>query len=271
MLDEKRKQGHKIHFVPTMGALHDGHISLLKQASQKNAVVVCSIFVNPTQFNDKADLDKYPRTLEADLALIEAGSDCRIVFAPDSPNEVYDQTYQEQTLGLEGLDKVMEGAFRPGHFKGVVNVVNQLFAIVKPDVTFFGEKDFQQLAIIRLMTKKLNLDIDIVGCPIIREPNGLARSSRNERLSVKMRAEAALIHQSLQELKSNYLKYSLETCKTHFMRSFENSPLEVEYLSIVDGHTLQEISEWHETAYAQACTAVFAGEIRLIDNVQIFA
>ncbi len=248
-----------------------GHISLLKEAEEKDAIIVCSIFVNPTQFNEQSDLEKYPRDLKGDIDLIENNSACRIVFAPETPKDVYDDTYEEQNLDLEGLDLVMEGAFRPGHFDGVVNVVNQLFRIVKPDVAFFGEKDFQQLAIIRLMTQKLGHSIDIVGCPIIREEHGLARSSRNERLSSEMRETTALIHKSLLKLKSDYLKYSAKTCREKFMQSFEGSPLEVEYLSIVDGNKLQEIEEWHETDYVQACVAVFAGEIRLIDNMQIFA
>ena len=255
-----------------MGALHEGHLTLVQKASETCDIVVCSIFVNPTQFNNAIDLDKYPRTLEADLELLESQTDCHVVFAPETPEEVYNHLFTKPKVDLEGLDTMMEGAFRPGHFEGVVSVVSQLFKLVEPQFAFFGEKDFQQLAVIRRMTEIMELPVEIVGCTTSREENGLAKSSRNKRLSSAAKETAGAIHEALQLIKSKASQFSVSTCLDLAKTTINGHPeLEVEYLVIADGHSLQEVSEWHETTYAVACTAVYAEGVRLIDNVTIFS
>jgi len=270
-IDDFKEKGNSIGFVATMGALHNGHLSLVSQAKKTANKVVVSIFVNPTQFNNPNDLSTYPRTLEADCKLLEEQGFCDLIFAPKNAEEVYTQSYQELDLDLSPLDSVMEGPSRPNHFKGVVNVVNQLFKLVNPNTAFFGEKDFQQLAIIKKMTTLLALPITIVGVPIKREDHGLAMSSRNERLNPKDRADACIIFQALSQLKQNYLSYSLDTCvKNAVNRINSQKGFEVEYLTIVDGKTLQPINEWHQTDYAQVCVVVSVGDVRLIDNINVF-
>ena len=266
-----RKQGKPIGFIPTMGALHDGHISLIKKAEKDGTIPVMSIFVNPTQFNNPDDLTKYPRNLDADLTMIEKYSDCKLVFAPQSVEQVYNSDYTPAKLNLHGLDTVMEGAFRPGHFDGVVNVVNQLFKLFSPNKAYFGEKDFQQLAIIRYMAKALGHHTEIIGCPIIREANGLARSSRNEQLCSDMRQKASILYSALLELKSNYLKYTLKSSITIFKEQIKSGGLDLEYIQIVDGLSLTEMESWHNASYTQACVAAYAGDVRLIDNLRIFS
>lgn len=255
-----------VGFVPTMGALHDGHCSLVKQAKEKCNIVVVSIFVNPTQFNDKNDLDKYPRTVEKDLELLEKEG-CDLVFIP-SVQEIYpDET--KLLLDLNGLDKVMEGQFRPGHFDGVVEVVNRLFNIVKPNFAFFGEKDFQQLSIIRFMTDKLNHKIQIIGCQILRETDGLAMSSRNTLLTSEFRAESPIIFETLSWVKDNYQTFDIDSVKKMAIRKIENNGLlKVEYADIVDANTLLPIENWTNTPI-NICVAVFAGSVRLIDNMKL--
>ena len=265
LLDSYREKGKTVALVPTMGALHEGHASLVRRSVAENDVTVVSVFVNPTQFNDKNDLKNYPRTLDADCKLLEAvGAD--IVFAP-SVEEMYPEE-DTRVFSFAPLDSVMEGAFRPGHFNGVAQIVSKLFYAVEPDKAYFGEKDFQQLAIIREMVRQLSLDVEIVGCPIVREHDGLAMSSRNTLLSADERERALTISRTLFE--------SLEFAKTNSMaqtKAFvENvingtDGLELEYYQIVDGNTLQEITEWSDSDYAVGCIALFCGKVRLIDNI----
>jgi pantoate--beta-alanine ligase len=264
-LADCQKASKKIGFVPTMGALHPGHIELVKRSVAENDVSVVSIFVNPTQFNDKKDLLNYPRTLDADCLLLEKTGNA-IVFAP-SVEEVYPEPDTRQ-FGFGSLETVMEGQFRPGHFNGVAQVVSRLFAIVKPDRAYFGEKDFQQLAIIREMVKQLNLSIEIIACPIVREPDGLAMSSRNTRLSESQRKEAVAISQTLFESKKRRENQSVQALKKEVINTINAYPeLQTEYFDIVDGNTLQSIADWGETEYPVGCIAVYAGEVRLIDNL----
>lgn len=265
-LDGLRKAGKTIGLVPTMGALHAGHASLVKRAVAENDVVVVSDFVNPTQFNDKNDLLKYPRTLEADCALLEACG-AAFVFAP-SVEEMYPEPDTRQ-FSYEPLDTVMEGKYRPGHFNGVCQVVSKLFLIVEPTRAYFGEKDFQQLAVIREMVRRYPFPIEIVGCPIVREVDGLALSSRNTRLSAEQREQALQISQTLFA--------SVEYSKTHTVaetrlyvesRIARSEGLRLEYFEIVDGNTLQTVNGWDETEYIVGCITVFCGEVRLIDNIK---
>ncbi len=262
-----RQSGKTIGFVPTMGALHEGHISLVTRCAEENDICVVSIFVNPTQFNNKNDLLTYPRTLDIDLGILKK-SKCDFVFVPEV-NEMYPEPDMRK-FDFENLDIVMEGAHRPGHFNGVAQIVSKLFEAVKPDQAYFGEKDFQQLAIIRNMVKQLNLNIKIIGCPIVREPNGLAMSSRNARLSEEERKKASLISQTLFKAKELKKEKKVEELKEWMITAINNeSMLKVEYVDIVDGNSLQSISTWDETDFPMACVAVFCGEVRLIDNISL--
>lgn len=265
-LDVQRKAGKKIGLVPTMGALHDGHASLVKLAVAENEVVVVSDFVNPTQFNDKNDLLKYPRTLEADCELLEK-ENATYVFAP-SVEEIYPEPDTRQ-FSYAPLDTVMEGKFRPGHFNGVCQIVSKLFMIVEPDCAYFGEKDFQQLAIIREMVKQMNFPIEIIGCPIVREHDGLALSSRNARLSDAERQQALNISKTLflsKEFASAHTVAETQQFVEDAIAASEG--LDLEYFELVDGNTLQKISNWEETAYAVGCITVYCGDVRLIDNIK---
>ena len=265
-LDIQRKAGKKIGFVPTMGALHEGHASLVRRAVAENDVVVVSDFVNPTQFNDKNDLLKYPRTLEADCELLEKEG-AAYVFAP-SVEEVYPEPDTRQ-FSYAPLDTVMEGKYRPGHFNGVCQVVSKLFMMVEPDKAYFGEKDFQQLAIIREMVKQMNFPLEIVGCPIVREADGLALSSRNARLSEKERLQALSISKTLFQSKEYAATHTVEETQKFVEDGIAASEgLELEYFELVDGTTLQKISTWDETNYAVGCITVYCGEVRLIDNIK---
>ena len=265
-LDIQRKAGKKIGFVPTMGALHEGHASLVRRAVAENEVVVVSDFVNPTQFNDKNDLLKYPRTLEADCELLEKEG-AAYVFAP-SVEEVYPEPDTRQ-FSYAPLDTVMEGKYRPGHFNGVCQVVSKLFMMVEPDKAYFGEKDFQQLAIIREMVKQMNFPLEIVGCPIVREADGLALSSRNARLSEEERRQALSISKTLFASKEYAATHTVEETQKFVEDSIAAAEgLELEYFELVDGTTLQKISTWDETNYAVGCITVYCGEVRLIDNIK---
>ena len=265
-LDIQRKAGKKIGFVPTMGALHEGHASLVRRAVAENEIVVVSVFVNPTQFNDKNDLLKYPRTLEADCELLEKEGTA-YVFAP-SVEEIYPEPDTRQ-FSYAPLDTVMEGKFRPGHFNGVCQVVSKLFMMVEPDVAYFGEKDFQQLAIIREMVKQMNFPLQIVGCPIVREADGLALSSRNARLSDEQRKQALEISQTLFKSVEYAASHTLEETQKFVEESIAAAEgLELEYFEIVDGMTLQKIASWEDTDYIVGCITVFCGEVRLIDNIK---
>jgi pantoate--beta-alanine ligase len=265
-LDIQRKEGKKIGLVPTMGALHEGHASLVRRAVAENEVVVVSDFVNPTQFNDKNDLLKYPRTLEADCELLEKEG-AAYVLAP-SVEEVYPEPDTRQ-FSYAPLDTVMEGKYRPGHFNGVCQIVSKLFMMVEPDKAYFGEKDFQQLAIIREMVKQMNFPLEIVGCPIVREADGLALSSRNARLSEEERQQALNISKTLFQSKEYATTHTVEETQKFVEDSIAAAEgLELEYFELVDGTTLQKISTWDETNYAVGCITVYCGEVRLIDNIK---
>lgn len=265
-LDALRQQGKSIGLVPTMGALHAGHASLVKRAVAENDVVVVSDFVNPTQFNDKNDLLKYPRTLEADCKLLEKEG-AAYVFAP-SVEEIYPEPDTRQ-FSYAPLDTVMEGKFRPGHFNGVCQIVSKLFMIVEPTRAYFGEKDFQQLAIIREMVKQMQFPLQIVGCPIVREEDGLALSSRNARLSTTEREFALNISQTLFRSKTFAETHTVAETQKYVEDAIAASKgLRLEYFEIVDGTTLQKIARWEDTDYAVGCITVFCGDVRLIDNIK---
>lgn len=266
MLGSYRAEGKRIGFVPTMGALHDGHASLVARSVKENDITVVSVFVNPTQFNDKNDLKNYPRTLDADCALLgRVGA--AVVFAP-SVEEMY-PTEDTRRFSFAPLDTVMEGACRPGHFNGVAQIVSKLFYAVNPDRAYFGEKDFQQLAIIREMVRQLSLDVEIVGCPIVREEDGLAMSSRNTLLSEDERERALTISSTLFASVDFAKVNTLEATKAFVEDMINDTPgLELEYYQIVDGNTLQEIAEWGDSDYVVGCIALFCGNVRLIDNIK---
>ena len=254
-----------IGFVPTMGALHDGHISLVKRSVEENDVTVVSVFVNPTQFNDKADLERYPRTEEADKKLLEAAG-CDIVFMPQV-EEMYPEE-DTRVFNFGCIETVMEGKYRPGHFNGVAQIVSKLFYAVEPTRSYFGEKDFQQVAIIRDMVRQLNIPVEIIACPIIREESGLARSSRNELLSAEERKKAALISQVLSKSVNFAKDMSVEEVKNWVIDQFKvDEVFKMDYYDIVDGNTLQSVSSWEESDYIVGCIAIYCGKIRLIDNI----
>lgn len=265
-LEKLRKKG-SIGFVPTMGALHSGHLSLVEEAMKENDRVVISIFVNPTQFNDANDLKRYPRNLEADLKLLEP-SGCDLVFAPE-PEEIYPEP-DTRKFDFGEMEQVMEGAHRPGHFNGVAQVVSKLFDLVKPDRAYFGQKDFQQLAIIRKLVEKLNMKIEIVSCPIIREKSGLAMSSRNELLKSEERENAALIYKTLSEAKKQTNEKSVYELKKWVAETINKNPfLDVEYFEVVDEENLKPVKNWGRNSKKVGCIAVFCGKIRLIDNIEL--
>lgn len=265
-LSALKAQGKKVGLVPTMGALHAGHASLVKRSVKENDVTVVSVFVNPTQFNDKNDLEKYPRTLDADCRLLEECG-ATFVFAP-SVSEMYPQP-DTRRFSYAPLDTVMEGAFRPGHFNGVCQIVSKLFDAVEPHRAYFGEKDFQQLAIIREMVRQMKFDLEIVGCPIVREEDGMALSSRNARLSAEERKNALNISQTLFKSRTFAADHSVEETRKMVEEAIAAAPgLRLEYFEIVDGNTLQKIANWDDTSYAVGCITVFCGEVRLIDNIK---
>jgi len=266
ILNDKRKEGLSIGFVPTMGALHNGHISLVELAGQQTGLVVVSIFVNPTQFNDKADLERYPRDLQKDVDLLTPTA-CQLVFAPE-PDEIYPEPDTRQ-FNFGALEQVMEGKFRPGHFNGVAQIVSRLFEIVQPDKAYFGQKDFQQLAIINELVRKYKLPVEIIPCPIIREPDGLAMSSRNMLLSSEQRQNAVHISATLFKALNKTNGYTVqELCKWVINRINENEYLNTEYFEIVDSVTLQPVKSWDGPSEKVGCIAVHCGKVRLIDNVK---
>lgn len=261
-----KAQGKKVGLVPTMGALHAGHASLVKRSVNENEVTVVSVFVNPTQFNDKNDLVKYPRTLDADCKLLEACG-ATYTFAP-SVEEMYPEPDIRQ-FSYAPLDTVMEGAFRPGHFNGVCQIVSKLFEAVKPHRAYFGEKDFQQLAIIHEMVRQMQFDLEIVGCPIVREEDGLALSSRNARLSAEERENALKISQTLFKSRTFAATHTVSETQKFVEDAIAAAPgLRLEYFEIVDGNTLQKVGNWDQTSYAVGCITVFCGDVRLIDNIK---
>lgn len=254
-----------VGFVPTMGALHRGHLSLVEKAQKMSDLVIISIFVNPTQFNNQEDLDKYPRTLEQDIQLLKSMGNV-VIFAPNV-KEIYPTWYRPVQVDLGDLANVMEGEFRPGHFDGVVNVVKRLFDIVLPDLAFFGLKDFQQLSVINHMVKALHLKVIVVPCDIVREESGLAYSSRNARLSISEQKEATLIYQTLCEAKARSKSDTIKEVELFVSEMFSKSSLELEYFQIVDPITLQTLKEW--TPSAHGCIAAYCGSVRLIDNMPL--
>lgn len=259
------KQG--VGFVPTMGALHAGHRSLVERARRENDTVVVSVFVNPTQFNDKNDLKNYPRTPEADCAILEAaGAD--IVFMPTVEDIYPEPDTREFDFGL--VDKVMEGATRPGHFNGVAQVVSRLFDIVKPERAYFGEKDFQQIAVIKAMVEQLNIDVNIVECPIVRAEDGLALSSRNELLTPEHRQAAPHIYATIKQCAEKMTSMTPQELTEWVVATIDSNPLlKTIYFEAVDARTMQKVERWEDSERIQGCCAIQAGEIRLIDNIKI--
>ncbi|MBU2948547.1 pantoate--beta-alanine ligase [Zobellia uliginosa] len=255
--------------VPTMGALHTGHASLVEKAVSENNTVVVSIFVNPTQFDNKEDLAKYPNTLDADLDLLSNVSEGIVVFSP-SADEVYDHKIEAKKYDFEGLDTVMEGAYRDDHFNGVGTIVEALLTLVKPNRAYFGEKDFQQLQIIRKLVEQQHIPVEIIGCPIVRETSGLAMSSRNERLSKELRQKASFIYSTLLAAKEKFgtesANYVLNWVKNQFK---EHVDLELEYIEITDVETLSPVTRKNENLKYRAFIAVYAGGVRLIDNIAL--
>ena len=258
-----------IGFVPTMGALHKGHLSLIKNSSADNQITIVSIFVNPTQFNNAEDLEKYPRTLEIDTEKIEAVSKDVIIFAP-SVEDIYQGNTVSASFNFDGLENQMEGAHRPGHFDGVGTIVKRLFEIANPTNAYFGEKDFQQLQIVKKMVKKHHLSVNVIGCPIFREENGLAMSSRNERLSLKAREDAALIYKTLKTAKEKFGTNSAKEITEYVENVFkQNAEFKLEYFEIADEEELISSAENKKDKKYRAFIAVFINNIRLIDNIAL--
>lgn len=267
-LSAVRGKGGKTGLVPTMGALHEGHASLVKRSVAENDTTVVSVFVNPTQFNDKTDLANYPRTLEADCALLDSLG-ANIVFAP-TVEEVYPEP-DTRHFSFPPIDSVMEGARRPGHFNGVCQIVSKLFYMVKPDRAYFGEKDFQQIAVVRAMVKSLNIPVEICPCPIVREESGLALSSRNTLLTPEEKQTAVSISRTLFDSVDFSASHSVaETHDEVTGRLNAVEGLEVEYFQIVDGLTLQPVENWSDSDYIVGCITVYCGQrpVRLIDNIK---
>jgi pantoate--beta-alanine ligase len=267
-LFDDRKQGKEIGLVPTMGALHEGHASLVRRSVSENGITVVSVFVNPTQFNDKNDLKNYPRDLEADCRLLEScGAD--YVLAPEV-EEMY-PTPDTRHFEFPPVSTVMEGAHRPGHFNGVCQVVSRLFYIVRPNRAYFGEKDWQQIAVVKAMVRQLGLGVNIVECPIVRDDDGLARSSRNTLLAPDERAIAPKIYEALKNSLTYAKKHTLKETHDKVVSDINKvDGLEVEYFSIVDGNTLQDVAEWEDSPYVVGCITVYCGKtpIRLIDHIK---
>lgn len=261
-------QNQTIGLVPTMGALHQGHLSLIEKAKQKNDIVVVSIFVNPTQFDNKEDLKKYPKTLESDIKLLESVS-CDALFSP-SIEEIYAQNIVSEDFNFDGLEHQMEGKFRTGHFNGVGTIVKTLFEIIQPNRAYFGQKDFQQLQIIKKMVKKNRIPVKIKGCPIFREKDGLAMSSRNIRLSKKQRQVAPFIYKTLKTVRIKFGTESVTEINKWVENQFKNQPLlDLEYFTIAEEKTLETAKEKESGKKYRAFIVVFAGKIRLIDNIRL--
>ena len=258
-----------IGFVPTMGALHKGHLSLLEESLKHNGINVISIFVNPTQFNNAEDLAKYPKTLEKDIEKIKTISDAIIVFAP-SVDDIYQGKTVSQHFDFDGLENQMEGKFRSGHFDGVGTIVKRLFEIVKPTNAYFGEKDFQQLQIVKKMVEKLKIPVNVIGCSIFREYNGLAMSSRNERLSVTERKEAAIIYKTISQAKKLFKTKPAKEVSDFVTSTFKKHPdFELEYFQIADETTLLPCIRKNKNKKYRAFIAVFVNKIRLIDTISL--
>lgn len=262
---EIRTNGGTVGLVPTMGALHNGHLELVKRCVAENSICVVSVFVNPTQFNDKNDLLHYPRTLDADCRLLESAG-CAIAFAPEV-EEMY-PVEDTRVFNLGTVAEVMEGKYRPGHFNGVAQIVSKLFDAVQPDRAYFGEKDFQQIVVIRSMVKLLNFPVEIVACPIVREDDGMALSSRNLRLTPQQRKNAVSISQTLFKSRTFAEQHSVAETIDYVVSTLNSVPdLDVEYFEIVNGNTLLSVNDWSDSDYIVGCITVYCGEVRLIDNI----
>ena len=262
-------QNKSIGFVPTMGALHEGHLSLLKNSLSENDITVMSIFVNPTQFNNAEDLDKYPRTLERDVQIMQALSNSIIVYAPEV-EDIYEGNTVSENFEYDGLENQMEGKHRPGHFDGVGTIVKRLFEIVQPNKAYFGEKDFQQLQIVKKLVSKYNIPVEVIGCPIHREPNGLAMSSRNERLSAIAKEKAAIIYQILSDAKKLFQTNSAEETILFVENEFKkHTEFQLEYFEIADEATLLPVSKKEPGKNYRGFIAIFIENIRLIDNISL--
>ena len=259
-----------IGFVPTMGALHIGHLSLIEQSLKDSDITVVSIFVNPTQFNNKEDLDKYPRTLDLDVKQIESLNENVIVYAP-SVGDIYDNSLASQNYNYDGLELQMEGKHRPGHFDGVGTIVKKLLEIVTPESAYFREKDFQQLQIVKKLVAKNEMPVTIIGCPIYREANGLAMSSRNERLSFESRKKAALIYKTLKEAKVFFQNHSANETQEFVVQTFEKNPsFDLEYFEIADEKNLLPCKKKNKNKKYRGFIAVFIDKVRLIDNIALY-
>lgn len=265
---EERKQGHRIAFVPTMGALHEGHLSLVRRALKENDCCIVSVFVNPTQFNNPRDLETYPRTLDADSHLL-ASIGTTALFAPEVKT-IYPEP-DTRVFHVGAVAEVMEGKYRPGHFNGVMQVVSRLFDLVQPDCAYFGEKDFQQIAVLRAMAREIKSPVEIIACPIVREEDGLARSSRNTLLSEEGRAQAPKIYRILSESRTWCQELSPKAVIERATQLLDAIPtLRVEYFEIVDADTLQPITRWEDSSKPHGCITVYCGEVRLIDNIAYY-
>ena len=263
-----KEKGQKIGFAPTMGALHEGHLSLYEKARKENDIVISSIFVNPTQFNNPEDLEKYPRTIEKDIELLQQTQNVDAVYIPQI-EDIYSDGLERKKYDFEGLENEMEGKFRPGHFDGVGTVVEELFRQIQPNNAYFGEKDFQQLMIIKKLVKKLSLPINIIGMPIYREKNGLAMSSRNMRLTTEQRETAKIIFETLVKVKDLFNQQTLDEIHQFVENTFKNSDFELEYFIIANEKTLREISEIKSGETYRAFIVVVIDGVRLIDNIQL--
>lgn len=269
-LEEFKSKGESIGFVPTMGALHEGHLSLVEKGLENNGLVVVSIFVNPTQFDNKEDLIKYPRTLDADVTILETVSKNKIVIYAPAVEDIYGNNVTSQTFTFDGLEHEMEGAFRKGHFDGVGTIVKRLFEIVKPEYAYFGEKDFQQLQIIKKLVELYNLPVKVIGCPIHRADDGLAMSSRNTRLTNEHRAAAPFIFKTLQTAKIKFGTESAKVVTEWVEKVFKKEPLlDLEYFIIADTKTLKPVKRKSTQKTYRAFIAAYAGDIRLIDNIAL--
>jgi len=268
-LSAVQEKGLSIGFVPTMGALHEGHLALIREARKENDFVVCSIFVNPIQFNSKSDLENYPRNIETDVDMLNDAK-CDVLFFPPE-HEILPKTKNE-SFDFGGLDNVMEGKFRPGHFNGVATIVKILFEIIGPQRAYFGMKDYQQVVIIHKMTKDSNLPVEIIPCPTVREEDGLAMSSRNQRLSKSDRKQAATIFKVLKMIKIHSGFSTINEIKEYVESQFRKSKnTKLEYFEIVDMYSLKPLKAWTESNNVIACTAVYIGDVRLIDNIILFS
>lgn len=268
-VERQKEMGKRIGFAPTMGALHQGHISLYAQARKENDLVISSIFVNPTQFNNPQDLEKYPRNIEKDIQLLEESGFVDAVYIPEV-SDIYPEVLESKEYDFDGLENEMEGKFRPGHFNGVGTVVEELFRQVKPDNAYFGDKDYQQLAIIKKLTEKLKLPIKIHGVPIFREKNGLAMSSRNQRLNPEEREAAKIIYETLVKVNDWFRVITIPEINERVQEIFDDQPgMKLEYFEIADEATLKQTDFFYKDKNYRAFIVVFVGDVRLIDNMHL--